>query len=155
MVAEALGYKTSTIAWSDIYTSMQTGVVEGYTGMQTYSSLQFFADVTKYWVDYNYMPEIMGILMNQKAYGTLPEEYQKIFSEEFEKLALASVDLSQRVNTEAVAAWKDLGSEVIFLTDAERKAIVAKVVAEVWPKMESQYGVENVRALKDSLGLSK
>ena len=151
MMTDAMGYKSSQIAWSDIYTSMQTGVVEGYTGMQTYSSILFFSDVTKYWVDYDYCSEIMGILINKKLFDSMPEEYRTAITEEFALLAENSIDVAEKVNEDAVADWEAIGTEVIRLTDEERAAYTKKVQEEVWPKLEAEFGKEAIDALLASV----
>lgn len=50
--AQALGYKTTTINYSDVYTALQTGVCDGSWNGGAYANYQSFRDVLKYYVDY-------------------------------------------------------------------------------------------------------
>lgn len=50
---ERLGYSTGTLPWAELYTGMQTCIVDGQVGGTAAMALESFKDITKTWVQFN------------------------------------------------------------------------------------------------------
>ncbi|MCD8084269.1 MAG: TRAP transporter substrate-binding protein DctP [Clostridiales bacterium] len=91
---EALGYATVTIPWSDTYTSMQTGVMDGMTGIPSYMVEQNFGDITKYYLAMDEFLETNVIIMSPSTKDKLPEEYMSVIEDVCAEVAAKSVTVT-------------------------------------------------------------
>jgi len=80
-----LGADSIEITWGELYTAIQTGVVDGHDNTIA-STLDAFRDVTKYYTMTNQYWEIANHYVNLKKFNSLPPQYQKILLDEFAKL---------------------------------------------------------------------
>lgn len=78
-VGQELGFNITTVAGSEIYESMQRGVIDAceFSGPNADSSLKL-QEVAKYWVEPCWYQSAgnNGVMINQEAWDALPEEYQ-------------------------------------------------------------------------------
>ncbi len=153
LITEDLGYMTTNIAYGDIYTSMQTGVCDGTSGMPSFGLYYEFRDVIKYAVDYNYLVEDHAILINTKLLEGMPEEYQKIIREAAQDLSKKTFSLAKEQDEAGYKALEDAGIKVLRLTDSERAAIEQSAREHIWPGLEKIYGKEFFDNLKKDLGI--
>lgn len=75
---EAMGANTSVLAWSEAYQALQQQVIEGvevHLSAAVGSSIQ---EVTKYLAFTGHQQLLTGLVISEKWYQKLPEEYQKI-----------------------------------------------------------------------------
>ena len=78
-VGQELGFNITTVAGSEIYESMQRGVIDAceFSGPNADASLKL-QEVAKYWVEPCWYQSAgnNGVMINQAAWDALPEEYQ-------------------------------------------------------------------------------
>jgi TRAP-type C4-dicarboxylate transport system substrate-binding protein len=137
-----LGFRTSTIPYSDTYTSIQTGIVDGWAGGPANLNYLYFRDVLKYYYDYQQVQEATHILISQAAFESLlPEDQEAIRSIIQEKCA-GSIELAQADE----GKYKDLleteGVTVVEFTDEERAAFAKAVRDNVWPELAETFTQE-------------
>ena len=82
----SIGFSYTTLAWSECYTSMQTGVIDGIETavMSLYNS--GFYDLGKYVLLSHHMQAVNTVLVNQDFWNKLPEEYKTIMLEAFSEI---------------------------------------------------------------------
>lgn len=77
----ALGAAPSSLAWSEVYSALQTGVMDG----QEAPTMVFYTDgiyeTQKYVAMLNYMNDPLLVCVSTEFMASLPEEYQKIIRE--------------------------------------------------------------------------
>ena len=89
---DALGFAYTTLAWSECYTSMQTGVINGLeTAVMSFYTGGFY-DLGKFVLLSHHMQAVNTVLVNQDFWNGLPEEYKTIMTEAFEELQAAEWD---------------------------------------------------------------
>ena len=89
---DALGFAYTTLAWSECYTSMQTGVINGLeTAVMSFYTGGFY-DLGKYVLLSHHMQAVNTVLVNQDFWNSLPAEYQEIMTAAFEELQAAEWD---------------------------------------------------------------
>lgn len=142
MIGESLGYRTTGIPWPDIYSSMQTGVVQGYIGAPALICYEAFRDVVRAFITNNYMVETQGILMNDELFESLPIEYQEVLSRNLSELAIWSIEYAQESDRKALELLRDFEIEVIEPTDEQLSIIGEHVRDKVWPSLYEIYGKE-------------
>lgn len=141
-ILESMGYQTAAIDWGEVYTSIQTGVVDGDAGNVIYWDYEYFRDVLDYYVRTKHTFVTGNLLANLESYNELSPEHQKLIEDaavaEMSKQFTDAQATDQKYVDLAVAG----GMEYFELTDEQIAPIAAKVRAEVWTQMEPDVGKE-------------
>lgn len=151
LIMEDMGYSATTIAYSDLYTALQTGVVDGWIGGTPQLNYTSFKDVIKYYVAYNTFVEATGFMMSLDVYNGMPEEYQKMIDEAFMEEAVHSYKVAEELDKEAMNNLKDYGVEVIELTDEQMQAYIDLAQTKTWPKLYDNIGEETLKQLVEAV----
>lgn len=151
VLMKKLGYNPTSVPWSDLYTSLQTGVVDGQVGGTPRMTLESFKDVTKTWIQLNDHFEPGWLFINQARLKSLSEADQKVIKQ-------AASDMTKhRFKTLKVAQQNDLdtmraaGIKVITLTPDQLAAFVKVTREEVWPEIEDQVGPKIMKEIKANI----
>ncbi|NMA49175.1 MAG: TRAP transporter substrate-binding protein DctP [Tissierellia bacterium] len=142
-----LGFRTSTIAYSDTYTSIQTGVVDGWAAGPANLNYLYFRDVITHYYDYMTNQEATQIIMNEKVFQSLLPEDQEAITEIIQRKCQESFELAAEDDEKYMKLMEDYGIEVIRFTDEERQAFAEVVRQNVWPKLaknSSQEFIDNI-----------
>ena len=151
LVLEDMGFNATTIPYADLYSALQTGVVDGAIGLTPQLAYSDFRDVIKYYIPYNIFVENIGFLMSKEVFEGLSPEYQKIVEEAFMKEARNSYKMAEQFDNEKMKALQDYGVEIVEL-DADTLHAYAKSVQEkTWPKLSKNIGEDNLKALIDAM----
>ena len=156
MIVKALGFNNMAIAYSDLYTALQTGVVDGWYGGGAGLNYTGFRDVISYFADYRYLFEVMDMLVSTQVLESLPAEYQELIVE----LAIAeqpvAFDEFQAYEEAGYAQLEEYGIEVLIPTADEMSAMAESVRAEVYPQLNDLFGEDVMAAISEQVaGLSK
>jgi len=105
------------MASSEIYTSLEKGVLDGYvldwTGIDAWSLLE----QTKYVLDCQYTQSVSGLLMNPDSWNALPDDIKAAFDAECTLEAVQQVSAFWDEATANVMA--EAGDKVYTLPEAE------------------------------------
>lgn len=135
-----MGYRTTTIAYSDLYPALQTGVADGWAGGTPVNNWDSFRDVIEYYVDAQYLCETLPVVINKDSIGRLPEEYQDVIREVFLNAAnTASAESEVQANA-AMDNMEGMGITVIKGTEEEHAAFIEEIRSITWPKLETLIG---------------
>ena len=143
LAVENLGFNVSSIPYSDTYTSLQTGVVQGWCGGPVSQHYGQWLDVEDHYYDYDIWQESRHYIASMKTWESLTPEQQQIFTD----IILQEAELSVKNAEENDAKYKKLyeekeGYEMVYFTDEEKKAFAADCRAKVWPQLNELYGEE-------------
>ncbi|MBR9865718.1 MAG: hypothetical protein GYB18_01235 [Oceanospirillales bacterium] len=150
---DRLGYQTAPIPWSDLYTAMQTGVVDGAIGATPELAMNNFADVAKMWVQNNDHFEVSFIAVNKPRFESLPAEQQAAMARVASELSAERFDVAEREHQKYLQQMRDKGIEVVELSKSELEIVANAVRKDVWPKIQGEIGADNMMKLKQSLGI--
>jgi len=140
--AEALGYLATPIAWSEAFTSLQTGIVDGAIGAGAEGYYANFRDLAKYYLALNDHFEMWYFYMNLDLWNSLSKEDQQLIQEvasELEKRRFAIAEEEEQANMQRL---RDYGIEVITFTDEELARFAKKAREYVWPRVREDIGPE-------------
>ncbi|GAB1477264.1 TRAP transporter substrate-binding protein DctP [Bacillota bacterium] len=137
-----LGFRTSTIPYSDVYTSIQTGIVDGWAGGPANLNYQYFRDVLKYYYDYQQVQEATHIMISKTAFESLLPEDQEAIRSIVQNKCAASIKLAQDDEGKYKDLLREQGITVVEFTDAERAAFADAVRTDVWPKLAKTFTQE-------------
>lgn len=120
---EALGAAATPIAWGEVYTAIQTNVVEGLEAAPTSLYSSKFYEVADKLIMTEHINLGVTLLMNEKFFQTLPAEYQDIIIEVMQEIAKEQQSNTVQQMAEAVEKLKNEGVTVIEIDKEEcRKA---------------------------------
>jgi len=135
LAAEAMGYRTVTIPYADVYQSMQTGVCNGVNGYPVAAAYTILGDVIKHWYMTNYSIECLNYMISVKTWEKISPEDQKIIQDVMTKATIASIDNAKNLDQHYMDLMKEKGIEVHTYTKEELKPI-AEACATTWSKLE-------------------
>ena len=96
---ESLGATpVSTVGWAEVYNAVQTKTIDGAEGQTSASYPAALYEVLDYMDQTGHILLMNGIIVGQKFWDTIPEEYQQIIVDE---CAVAAADASQKVADQA------------------------------------------------------
>lgn len=133
--AKDLGFRTSTIAYSDTYTSMQTGTVNGWVGGPPNLNYLYFRDIIKYYYHYQMTQEATQIFMNENRFNSLLPEDQEAITRIIQNKCKESLELARVDEDKYMKLMEDMGIKIVRFSDEERALFAKSVRENVWPKL--------------------
>lgn len=137
---QALGYQTATIDWSEVFTAIQTGVVDGDGANIIYWDYEYFRDTLDYY-NQTKMQFVTGILsMNLQAWESLTPEQQKVVEEASVVVMEEGFENARALDQSYVEKAQEAGMTYIEPSEEEIKEMARAVRSKVWPLMEERVG---------------
>ncbi|MDD7909932.1 TRAP transporter substrate-binding protein [Pseudovibrio exalbescens] len=131
----ALGASAIVLPFNEVYTSLQTGIVDGQENpLDTIQRMKFF-EVQDNLVLTNHGAFEDVVLFNQAWWAALPAEYQTVITEAFEEVIPELVAHKTAAAEDALKVIKDSGTTVRELDDAKR----AKMREVMYPTARDAY----------------
>lgn len=147
---EKMGFSPVTIPWAEAPTAVATGLVDGWVGSGAVYMFDLFRDVAKVMVVTYDSPETWHVTYNLKKWKKLPEAYQKIITEEVEKVIDKHLQLVEKEELDNQAKLIQAGWTVKVPEADELEAWKEKCL-ECWDKYESIVGKENLEKLRNEV----
>ena len=120
----ALGAQPTPMPFSELFTALQTGVVDGADNGPIDILSEKFYEVTKYLTLTNHFIVIVPMLVSDKALAKLTPEDKTVVLAAAKKSTQVMSEEAKKKNQGAIEKLKGRGLEVFTLGDAERKAFV-------------------------------
>lgn len=143
---EKLGANPSPMAFSEVFTALETGTVDGQENplatiqTQKYDEVQSHLSITKH----VYTPFVF--LVGKKFWDDLSEEEKKIMTEAAQEAGQYQRELNQSENEKALKYLKDSGMKVNEVSEEEMKKM-QKIIQPVTDKYAKQFGQELVEEM--------
>ena len=103
--ADDEGFKTVSVPFAELYTALQTGVADGWSGGPAIVNYLQFRDVIKYFVVNNNFFENTSYLMSDKTWASLSPEDQKLISDAVADLSMKSFDIAEEGDGSIKRCW--------------------------------------------------
>lgn len=98
-IVKALGASPTTIAWAEVYTSLQTGVVDGQMNPISIIAMAKFQEVQKYITLTNHLYAPYVWVMNPKFYNGLSDELKNVIDDAARTAIVAGRGLSRIIDS--------------------------------------------------------
>jgi C4-dicarboxylate-binding protein DctP len=136
----SFGAAPSKITWTEVYTSLQTGVVDGTDLGIAVFLYQPFHEVLKYVIVTNHSWDWSSLMVNIKWFKGLPQEYQDIMVMAGRVAETVSRGMSETLAAEAIGQLRKQGIEVYTPTVKEREELSNVARAAVEPLIRKKVG---------------
>ncbi|MFV0472630.1 MAG: TRAP transporter substrate-binding protein DctP [Pikeienuella sp.] len=149
---QALGYQTATIDWSEVFTAIQTGVVDGDGANIIYWDYEYFRDVLDYY-NQTKMQFITGIItMNSASFESLSPEHQKVVEDAARTVMEEAFAQARERDQGYIEKAKEAGMTYVEPSAEQLAAMAEKVRAQIWPLMEERVGSEIMDTIRANAG---
>ncbi len=151
LLADNTGYLGTPIPFSDAFTAVQTGVVDGVIGSGAEGYYASFRDVTKYYIPQNTHFEVWYLIINKKYFDKMPDDQKQQLQEvanQFEQRRWESAEADQAANEKRLA---DYGATIVDISEQEIAAIADKIHKTVWPEVLKDVGEDWGQGVLDSI----
>lgn len=151
LAANAIGYIGAPLPFSEAFTAVQTGVVDGVLGSGAEGYYASFRDVTKYYIVANTHFEIWYLLMNAEKYDGLKAADRAALDKaatEFESTRWSKAEADQADNEKKL---EQAGAKIVRLSQPELAAHALKVRKTVWPEIMKDVGEAFAKPILDKV----
>jgi tripartite ATP-independent transporter DctP family solute receptor len=120
-IVKASGALPTPIAWMELYSALQTGVVDGMENIPFALPLASLQEVLKFYTLNKHTISVVMLVTNEKFLKSLPSDLRKAFLKAGHKAAIAQRKASVNCDDLAVKYMKKKGMQVYNPTPAEMK----------------------------------
>jgi TRAP-type transport system periplasmic protein len=121
---EAFGATASPVNMTEVFSALQTGMVDGADNSLLILSATGWWETMEYLTISNHIYQPGVLAFNINFWNTLPEEYQQILIEEFTKSTTLARTALAEFEPEMIEVFKAMGYKVNTLTPDERALFV-------------------------------
>jgi C4-dicarboxylate-binding protein DctP len=150
----AIGVLPQTLAFSEVYQALQTGVVDGADTVLTNVLTQKFYEVQKHVSLLHHSHQAYAVVVNQKFWDGLPKDIR-------DALESAAVDATTYADGLTLAEEKDAmdkikasGRSTLYEPTAAERDEIKKAMMVVHHDMEKRVGAENIQGLYKAAGFT-
>lgn len=151
-LGSGLGFQTTPLPSSEIFTSIQTGVVDGAIGAGTEGYYTQYKELIKYVMPIKTHFECHWLYMNKDLYDSLSDEDRNTIDELAKEIEAAAFQRAEEEDIKYDKLFKEEGTTVYEFTDEQIEEYSNKIRAEVWPDLEKEFGKEIFDQIKDAIG---
>ena len=140
MLADNTGFIGSPLPFSEAFTAVQTGVVDGVMGSGAEGYYASFRDVTKSYVPLNTHFEVWFLQINAERYADLDDDERAALdkaAQDFEKRRWETAQAEQASYEQRLA---DAGATIVEVTDANIDAYADVAREQIWPEIMKDIG---------------
>lgn len=147
---KGLGSAPVGMQYSEVYSSLQTKVIDAQENPLSIISIGKMYEVQKYLSFTNHMWDGFWVLFNAKTWNKLPSDIKTILEEEFAKGAMGQREDVRKLNEEVAEEMKQQGMEINTLdTTPFREKLKESGYYSTWQK---KFGDEAWAVLEDNVG---
>jgi tripartite ATP-independent transporter DctP family solute receptor len=145
-IVKSLGGSPTAIAWAEVYTSLQTGVVDGQMNPISIINMAKFYEVQKFITLTNHLYAPYVWVMSDTFYQKLSKEHQKVIDNAAKEAILAGRGLSRLIDsTDKGLPVLQAKMQVYTPTAAEMRSFREKTIPAAKGFIEKQFGKEGAQ----------
>lgn len=151
LTGNAIGYIGAPLPFSEAFTAVQTGVVDGVLGSGAEGYYASFRDVTKHYIVANTHFEVWYLLMNAEKHKGLNAADRAALDKaasDFESTRWSKAEADQADNEKKL---EQAGAKIVRLSQAELAAHAAKIRKTVWPEIMKDVGEAWAKPILDKV----
>jgi len=144
---KALGANPTPMSFTELFTSLQQGILDGQENPNTIIFTSKFNEVQKYLTISNHSYIAVNMIMNVDKFNKMSPEDQALFLKAGEENKKASRKLAREMNENFTKELEKVGMKITVLTPKE-KADFKKAVYPVWDTFADKIGQKTLDLAK-------
>ena len=148
-----MGYNPTTIPWAEVFTSVQTGVIDAFLGATASTAWRQFRDVITGFAPIDIWTSVQYIAFSEMIWNELTEEQQDVFRKHAAGVFMRSIEETRETDAYYFQQLIDHGVQVIFPQPGDLERLVQMAREKAWPASETRIGTELYRELMTYFGL--
>ena len=149
---KALGALPQTMAFSEVYQALQTGVVDGTENPPSNLYTQKMHEVQKHVAMTNHGYLGYAVITNKKFWDGLPPDVRAGLEAAMAEATVYANQIAKQENDDAIAKVKASGKSAVYTPTAEERAAWKKALVQVHKDMESRIGKDTIQAVYKETG---
>ncbi|SIT02499.1 TRAP transporter substrate-binding protein DctP [Neptunomonas antarctica] len=149
MTADNIGFIGSPLPFSEAFTAVQTGVVDGVMGSGAEGYYASFRDVTKSYLPINTHFEMWYLIINKDVFAEMNDDQRtqlEIAADKFEATRWENARGDQTKNEKLL---EKSGATIVPVSEAQIEAHAKIVREKVWPEIINDIGAEWAQGVLD------
>ena len=151
-IMRSVGALPQSMAFSEVYTALQTGVVDGADGNMPNLYTQKQYEVQKYVTMTNHTYSGYVVIANKPFWDGLPADIRASLETAIKEATEFNDKVAEEDNQKAIAAIKASGKTEIHVPTPEEKAMWVKAMSVVQDDMAPRVGKDLVEAIRKEAG---
>ncbi|WP_024302899.1 TRAP transporter substrate-binding protein [Pseudogulbenkiania sp. MAI-1] len=150
-IVQSVGALPQTMALSEVYQALQTGVVDGADGniSNLYTQKQY--EVQKYVADTRHSYSGYAVVVNKKFWDGLPADIRTTLEGAMKDASEYNDMMAEKDNAKAYAAIKASGKTQVYAPTPTEKAAWVKAMQPVQNDMASRIGPDIIKAVRTAV----
>lgn len=138
-VFNALGANPTAMSWSEVFTAIQQGTIDGQENGCSITKSAKMDEIQKYMTIWNYSYENDLFVANTKIWESLEDNTRQLLQECAAEACNWGRDKLEADEADLIQGFKDVGMQVDILTE-EQLAVFQEAVADVNAELKASYG---------------
>jgi C4-dicarboxylate-binding protein DctP len=148
----ALGALPQTMAFSEVYQALQTGVVDGTENPPSNLYTQKMHEVQKHVIESDHGYLGYAVITNKKFWDGLPADVRKELEAAMAEATKYANQIAKEENEQALAKVRASGKSAVYKPTAEERAAWKKALVPVHKEMESRIGKDTIQSVYSATG---
>ena len=149
---KVLGALPQSMAFSEVYQALQTGVVDGTEQTPTQSFSQRFYEVQKNYAVTNHGYLGYAVVVNKKFWDGLPADTRKTLEDAMNETTKYVNDMTEKENSDDLAKIAASGKSTVTQLKPEQIEAWKKAMAPTYQQVQSRIPNELVDSIKKEIG---
>jgi len=148
----SVGAMPQTMAFSEVYQALQTGVVDGTENPPSNMYTQKMHEVQKYAIatDHGYLG--YAVIANKKFWEGLPTDVRKELEAAMAEATRYANTIAKQENDQSLEKIKASGKTAVYVPTPQERAAWKKAMVPVHKEMESRIGKETIESFYKETG---
>lgn len=149
-IFESLGASPTTMSFSEVFTALQTGAVDGQENPLSLIWSSRFHDVQKHVTLWNYSYDALAFVSSARFWSTLDKDDQKMFARAAQEAMDFQREVVKQEDVELVGKLEEAGMTVTKLSD-EQLGSFKTALEPVYTEYKKKLGTEFVEKLENGV----
>lgn len=149
-----LGASPTPIAFPEIYTGLQQGVIDATDGTLDSSHASKQYEIAKFLTRTDHLYGWFLYLVNKRWYDKLPEKIQKLVRDGFAKYSVIARQETKKYDAKVMKIYDENGVNVMKLSEEKRSALLKKTY-NIHEKYKTVIGADLVNQFYEELNFKK
>lgn len=149
-IFEELGANPTTMSFSEVFTALQTGAVDGQENPMSLISSSRFYDVQKYMTIWNYSYDAIVLVANAAFWNGLSAEDQEMFRTAAQEAMSYEREVVAQEDKDLPAQLEEAGMEITTLTP-EQLAVFQEALQPVYDEYREKLGADLVELFESEV----